>query len=80
MIRNPYATLRELGGHRAGWMPAWAERLEVHRTETGITTYSAHPIELTHADLADLHELAAAGWHVAIDGPRLGRIRVRTHQ
>ncbi|MGO1735348.1 MAG: hypothetical protein ACTHZ9_03355 [Leucobacter sp.] len=75
MISTPYKQLRELLGMPDEWYPEWAERLEVRRIG-GATHYYASPERLTTDDLAELHELITAGWGVAIDGPRLGRVRI----
>lgn len=76
MITTPYATLRKALGKEPEWHPTWAQHLEVRR-EAGVTVYTAQPHTLTADDVTDLATVQGTGWRVAIDAPRLNKIRVK---
>lgn len=76
MISTPYKDLRAALGRPDEWHPEWAQHLEVRR-EAGVTIYTAHPRHLTAEHLTDLATISGTGWQVAIDSPRLNRLRVK---
>lgn len=79
MISSPYKALKQALGHDEDWRPTWAQRLEVRRAEN-TTVYYSHPETLNADELTELERLTADGWHVALDSPRLNRLRIQIWQ
>lgn len=79
MITTPYKTLTTALGRDEGWRPTWAQRLEVRRAEN-TTVYYSHPETLNADELTELEHLRTEGWNVALDSPRLNRLRIQIWQ